>query len=111
MDLSRLVVLVRHVGAEASRRRGPLRGQLATQLAGRFESHPDFFLADEDRVVVQTRGRATTRRGQPYDNTYCLIFRVRDGRLTEVIEHCDTALVDRLLEPPARPAVETGCRL
>lgn len=61
----------------------------------------DYVLADGDRVVVQARGHGTTRRGQPYHQTYCFVFRVRDGRLTEVIEHCDTALVERALERPA----------
>lgn len=73
---------------------------LASQFADRFESHPDFILADDDRVVVQTRGRTTTTRGDAYDNTYCLIFTVEGGKLTEVIEHCDTSLVDRVLDPP-----------
>ena len=77
-----------------------LRGQLGSQFAARFESHPEFFLADEDRVVVQARGHTVTTRGERYDNTYCMIFRVRAGRLIEVIEHCDTSLVDRVLEPP-----------
>ena len=77
-----------------------LRGQLAPQFAERFESHADFFLADEDRVVVQTRGHTVTTAGEPYENTYCMIFRVRAGKLTEVIEHCDTSLVDRVLQPP-----------
>lgn len=78
-----------------------LRRQLGTQFAERFENHPDFVLADGDRVVVQTRGRTTTVRGDAYHNTYCLIFRVENHKLVEVIEHCDTALVDRVLRPPA----------
>jgi ketosteroid isomerase-like protein len=66
----------------------------------RYESHPDFFLADEDRVVVQTRGHTTTIRGEAYDNTYCLIFRIVGDSVTEIVEHCDTALVERVLTPP-----------
>lgn len=81
---------------------GLLRGQLATQFGERYESHPELFLADEDRVVVQTRGHTTTVRGDAYDNTYCLIFRVNGQVVTEIIEHCDTALVDRVLQPPPR---------
>lgn len=77
-----------------------LRGQLATRFAEQFESHPDFMLADGNRVVVQTRGRTTTTRGDAYNNVYCLIFTVDGDKLTEVIEHCDTSLVDRVLEPP-----------
>lgn len=58
----------------------------------------DFVIAADDRVVVQARGYGNTLRGDRYDQTYCFIFRVIDGQLTEVIEHCDTALVERVLE-------------
>jgi ketosteroid isomerase-like protein len=64
-----------------------------------YRSDASLVLAEGDRVVVQARSRATTRRGDPYDQTYCFIFRVREGRLTEVVEHCDTALVERVLDP------------
>jgi uncharacterized protein len=67
-----------------------------------YRSEADLILADGDRVMVQARGYATTKRGEPYRQTYCYIFRVADGRLTEVVEHCDTALVERVLDPPAR---------
>jgi hypothetical protein len=35
------------------------------------------------------------------DAPYCYVFGVREGLLTEVIEYCDTALVERVLELPA----------
>jgi ketosteroid isomerase-like protein len=76
----------------------PLMGQ----FAGDYRSEADLILADGDRVVVQARGYATTRRGEAYHQTYCYIFRVADGLLTEVVEHCDTALVERVLDPPVR---------
>ncbi len=78
-----------------------LLAPLFAQFADRYQSHAELVLADEDRVVVQTRGRVTTNRGDDYHNTYCYIFRVADAKLTEVIEHCDTALVERVLDPPA----------
>ncbi len=77
---------------------------LMAQFAGDYRSVADLVLADGDRVVVQARGYATTRRGEPYHQTYCYIFRVADGRITEVVEHCDTALVERVLDPPIRDA-------
>ncbi|HEY3021288.1 MAG TPA: nuclear transport factor 2 family protein [Solirubrobacteraceae bacterium] len=75
----------------------PLMAQFAS-----YRAWADLILADEDRVVVQARAAAQTRRGEPYAQTYCYIFRVAGGRITEVVEHCDTALVERVLEPPAR---------
>ncbi|MFG2003507.1 nuclear transport factor 2 family protein [Spirillospora sp. NPDC048911] len=68
-----------------------------------YRSEADLILADGDRVMVQAHSTATTTRGEPYNQTYCFIFRVAGGRLTEVVEHCDTSLVERVLEPiPAR---------
>jgi uncharacterized protein len=77
----------------------PLMAQFAN-----YRSEADVILADGDRVVVQARALASTKRGDPYPQTYCYIFRVADGQLTEVVEHCDTALVERVLDPlPTAP--------
>lgn len=57
-------------------------------------------LADEDYVVVQAKGDATTRSGERYANTYCFVIRVENGKLLELTEYMDTALVDRVLQPP-----------
>jgi ketosteroid isomerase-like protein len=73
----------------------PLMAQLVD-----YRGTADLILADGDRVVVQARGYATTKRGERYDQTYLYVFRVADGRLTEVVEHCDTALVERVLDRP-----------
>jgi uncharacterized protein len=73
---------------------------VSTEFARELPQRSRVIIADGDRVMVQARGLATTKRGDPYDQTYCLIFRVRDGRLTEVVEYCDTALVERVLRPP-----------
>jgi ketosteroid isomerase-like protein len=75
---------------------------LMAQFDGGYRSQADLILADGDRVVVQARGTATTKRGEDYNQTYCFVFRVRDRQLAEVVEHCDTALVERVLDPPVR---------
>jgi ketosteroid isomerase-like protein len=74
----------------------PLMAQFAS-----YRSEADLIVADGDRVVVQAHSDATTKRGDPYNQTYCFVFRVRNGQLTEVVEHCDTALVERVLTPAA----------
>ncbi|WP_327139090.1 nuclear transport factor 2 family protein [Nocardia sp. NBC_01327] len=81
---------------------GLLRPIMA-QFDGGYRFETDFLLADGDRVVVQARGYGVTAHG-PYHQTYCFVFRLAGGRITEVIEHCDTALVERVLQPvtPAR---------
>ena len=45
-------------------------------------------------VVAQTAGTAETHDGRPYNNTYCQVIRIRDGKIAEVKEYFDTALVD-----------------
>jgi uncharacterized protein len=57
-------------------------------------------LADGDHVVVQCEGDATTVSGAAYANTYCFVIRIEDGQLRELTEYMDTALVDRVLQPP-----------
>jgi ketosteroid isomerase-like protein len=74
---------------------------LMTQFTD-YRSEADFIIAEDDRVVAQVRGHGITTAGEPYEQTYCFVFRVVAGQLTEVIEHCDTALVERVLQPIPR---------
>jgi ketosteroid isomerase-like protein len=67
-----------------------------------YRCEADFMVAEADRVVVQARAHGTTTQGEAYPQTYCFIFRLVDGRISEIIEHCDTALVERVLQPLAR---------
>ncbi len=57
-------------------------------------------LADGDYVVAECKGDATTLTGERYANTYCFVMRLADGKLKELTEYMDTALVDRVLKPP-----------
>ena len=51
------------------------------------------FIADEDLVAVEARGKNTTQDGKPYNNAYCFVFRLANGKLQEVTEYLDTELV------------------
>jgi uncharacterized protein len=62
---------------------------------------PMRILADGDFVVAECRGDATTRSGEKYCNTYCFVIRVANGQLKELTGYMDTALVERVLKPPA----------
>ncbi len=73
----------------------PLMAQFADYRASAEE-----IIADGDRVVVRATAEARTVGGESYPQAYCYVFRVEDGRLTEVIEYCDTALVERVLTLP-----------
>jgi len=65
-----------------------------------YRSRAEEIIADGDRVVVRATAEATTTGGEAYPQAYCYVFRVEKGRLTEVIEYCDTALVERVLTQP-----------
>ncbi|WP_406266419.1 nuclear transport factor 2 family protein [Nocardia sp. NBC_00881] len=76
--------------------------QLLRPLMAQFTEYrtaAEMIVAEGDRVIVQARGYGVTTRGETYDQTYCFVFRVADGQLKEVVEHCDTALVERVLDP------------
>lgn len=57
-------------------------------------------LADGDYVVAECKGDATTTSGERYANTYCFVMRLADGKLKELTEYMDTALVERVLKLP-----------
>ena len=69
---------------------GPLFGQLKAGISSQIER----LTAEGDIVVAQTQGTAETHDGTPYNNTYCQVIRIRDGKIAEVKEYFDTALVD-----------------
>jgi ketosteroid isomerase-like protein len=77
-----------------------LMAPLFAQFAGRYTNTAQRFIAEGEHVVVECRGRVTTKSGSPYDNTYCYVCRFADGKLEELTEYCDTALIDAALDPP-----------
>jgi ketosteroid isomerase-like protein len=66
---------------------------LTAQLEGGITLTPENFIADGDYVAMQARGKATTTSGKPYNNTYCQVFRIANGKVQEVTEYLDTELV------------------
>lgn len=74
-----------------------LLGAVFGRLEAGIHSTIDNVVAEGDCVVVQSRGRATTRDGHAYDNTYCHVFRLREGRIVAVTEYMDTELTSRVL--------------
>jgi uncharacterized protein len=53
--------------------------------------------ADGNVVIVEERMRATLRNGNDYDNDYCFVFEVQNGRIHRVREYMDTARANRLV--------------
>jgi len=64
------------------------------QIVGDMVLTVDELIGDGERVVALVRGKATTIHGLPYDNDYAFVFGLRDGKIAEVIEYLDTALVE-----------------
>jgi ketosteroid isomerase-like protein len=57
------------------------------------------FIAEGDYVVVEARGDNVTKSGERYDNQYCMVWRIENGKIKEIKEYCDSALVERVLGP------------
>jgi hypothetical protein len=75
-------------------------GHLASVLAdGTRRTVAHRFIADGDHVVVESVGDMRTKAGVPYNNEYCLIYRLREGRIVEITEYCDSILCGQVLGP------------
>lgn len=74
----------------------PIRARLAD---GPIVFHPDRFIAEDEYVVMQARGRATALSGKPYNNTYCIVCRIVDGKVKELVDYVDTELITTALGP------------
>ena len=48
-------------------------------------------------VFTEAVGHGVTKRGHDYDNSYCLVWQVRDGKIIRFVEYCDTELVSTVL--------------
>jgi len=77
---------------------GELMRPLFANFETRYTNTAQRFIAEGDWVAVECRGNVQTKRGQRYDNRYCWVCRVEEGKLKEVIEYMDTALVAAVLE-------------
>lgn len=80
--------------------RDDLLRPLFAQFADQYTNTAHRFIAEDDYVVVECRGRVTTKSGKPYNNTYCWVCRIGDGKLRELTEYMDTELVATALTAP-----------
>lgn len=70
-----------------------LMAPLFSNFADRYRNIAQRFIAEDDYVVVECRGEVTTKSGKPYNNTYCYVCRLENGKLKELTEYLDTQLV------------------
>ena len=72
----------------------PIRARLAD---GPIVFQPERFIAEGEYVVMQATGRATALSGKPYNNTYCIVCRIVDGKVKEMVDYIDTELITSAL--------------
>jgi ketosteroid isomerase-like protein len=70
-----------------------LLSPLTAQLEGGIAVTPANLIADGDYVAMQAHGKARSKNGRSYNNTYCHVFRIANGKVQEVTEYLDTELV------------------
>ena len=80
---------------------GRLRARLATPVTFVIER----LIAEGEYVVMQARGQATAVTGLAYNNTYCIVARIVNGRIREMTDYVDTELITRALfgAAPSQP--------
>jgi uncharacterized protein len=76
-----------------------LMGHLRSFFAERPRTVAFNFIAEGDYVAVEARGDNVTKAGLRYDNQYCMVWRIENGKISEIREYCDSALVERVLGP------------
>src|SRR5664279_2077631 len=85
-----------------------LHGHVRSLLVAPARTVAHRFIADGDCVVVEARGDNVTKTGVRYDNDYCLVFRLEDGKIKEVREYCDSVLTERALGRFPEPEKRAG---
>ena len=65
----------------------------ADAAGGAAANRPLRFIAEGDYVVVEARGDNVTKAGLRYDNQYCMVWRIENGKIKEIKEYCDSTLV------------------
>lgn len=75
-----------------------LYGYVASLLKYR-RTIPLRIIADDEWVAVEARGDMETIGGERYDNHYCMVYRIENGKIREIREYQDSTLCERVLGP------------
>lgn len=54
------------------------------------------YICDGNTVAVEAEGTGTTRDGQAYNPSYCMIFKISNGQIIEFTEYFDTDISVKL---------------
>ena len=55
------------------------------------------FIACGEWVVTESSGHGVTKKGQDYNNNYCHLWQVRNGKIVKFVEYNDTDLIMKVL--------------
>ena len=55
------------------------------------------FISCGDWVVTEADGHGVTKAGKDYDNHYCHLWHVKEGKIDKFVEYNDTDLIMRVL--------------
>ncbi|MGR8948964.1 MAG: nuclear transport factor 2 family protein [Gammaproteobacteria bacterium] len=70
-------------------------GPFSEALDGHIHITPLNFIADGDFVALQGTGESRTKSGVDYNNTYCWVYKFKDGKIVAITEYLDTELVTK----------------
>ncbi len=70
-----------------------LVGRVAAGLSEMITLEIQNFLPAGEWVVVESRGTAKMTSGEAYDNQYCMLWRVKGGKIVEFKEYNDSQMV------------------
>jgi len=76
---------------------GALVGKVADYLDVQIAIKVTNFIACGEWVVSEAVGHGVTKKGENYDNTYCHLWKVENGKIVRFVEYNDTALIMRVL--------------
>jgi len=76
-----------------------LRNALVARLenGGAIAMTIEHLIAEGEYVAEQSHGKARTKDGKDYNNTYCRVWRITDGKIRAMQEYLDTELVRKCL--------------
>jgi uncharacterized protein len=71
---------------------------MGEKLSGPIQTTVRDIITDGDKVVVQWDGRATGKNGALYNQTYCWVMRMENGKVREGTAYLDTELISQLFK-------------
>ena len=86
------------VWSDRARYQGGVR-MLRTLFRGGITYEIDSLTAEQDRVAAEVHAHGELVDGQPFENTYVFVLRLRDGRIASVAEHFNPIPVEQKLRP------------